>query len=118
MIFWDETIMALSHLQSEQQTDLSPFGVNIVREKTVALFKSKNLEVIRLVLQAGQSFPSHEVVGDVTIQCIEGSLEIMLSSGSVNLEPHHLIYLSGKTNHGVRALIPSSALVTIALPRA
>lgn len=108
--------MALRHLQSENQTDLSPFGTEIARQKSVALFKSKNLEVIRLVLQAGQSFPSHEVDGDVTIQCIEGCLEIMLSSGSVNLEPNHLIYLSGKTTHGVKALIPSSALVTIALP--
>lgn len=108
--------MALLHLQSENQTDLSPFGFDLARQKTVALFKSKNLEVIRLVLQTGQSFPSHEVRGDVTIQCIEGRLEIELLSGNINLEPNHLVYLSGNTRHGVKALMPSSALVTIALP--
>ena len=107
--------MALSHLQSEQQTDLSPFGSDLACQKTLALFKSKNLELIRLVLQTGQSFPPHEVDGDITIQCIEGRLEIMLSSGPVVLEPNHLVYLSGKTRHGVTAMIPSSALVTIAL---
>jgi quercetin dioxygenase-like cupin family protein len=107
--------MALPHLQSEQPADLSPFGITLSHEKTVALFKSKNLEVIRLVLQTGQSFPPHEVDGDITIQCIEGRLEIMLRSGSVHLEPNHLVYLSGRTRHGVTAIIPSSALVTIAL---
>jgi quercetin dioxygenase-like cupin family protein len=107
--------MAMPHLQSEQPADILPFGLDIADRKTVALFKSKNLEVIRLVLQAGQSFPPHEVNGDITIQCIEGCLEIMLSSGPMILEPNQLIYLSGKTRHGVKAKVPSSALVTIAL---
>lgn len=107
--------MALSHLQPEHPSDLTPFGLDIVHKKTVALFKSRHLEVIRLVLQAGQSFPPHKVGGDITIQCIEGCLEIMVPSGVMLLEPNHLLYINGKTRHGVTAKTPSSALVTIAL---
>lgn len=107
--------MALLHLQPGGSTNLSPFGAGLVHQKTKALFKSKDLEVIRLVLQTGQSLPPHAVDGDITIQCIEGQLEIALSDDRIVLETNQMIFLGGKQRHSVLALQPSSALVTIAL---
>lgn len=107
--------MALPHLQPGQPTDVIPFGAGVVDQKTAALFKSRDLEVIRLVLQAGQSLPPHAVDGDITIQCIEGRLEIALPDDRVVLDANQIIFLDGKQQHGVLALQPSSALVTIAL---
>lgn len=109
--------MALPHVKSGELAGIAPFGVEVFNHKTTALFKSKDLEVIRLVLRTGQSLPPHAVDGDITIQCIEGRLQIYLSTRSIVLNPYQLIFIDGKERHGVLALIPSSALVTIALPR-
>ena len=40
----------------------------------LALFKTEELEVIRLVLAAGKSLPPHKVPGEITIQCLEGRI--------------------------------------------
>jgi len=86
-------------------------------EKTVALFKSAELEVMRLVLAAGKAAPPHKVAGEITIQCIEGRLDVTIAGASHVLEAGQLLFLAGGVVHGVTALQDSSALVTIALPR-
>jgi hypothetical protein len=68
--------MAITHAISGQALDVNPLGDAIFGQKTKALFKSQDLEVIRLVLLAGKALPSHKVAGDITIQCLEGSLTI------------------------------------------
>lgn len=107
--------MATSHLMPGIPAAVTAFGDQIADHKTTALLKSNQLEVIRLVLQAGRSLPAHAVDGDITIQCIEGQLEISLANHAVVLEAGQLIFLPGKQRHGVFALKASSALVTIGL---
>jgi len=107
--------MALPHATPGQVLDVRPLDGRLTSEKTVALFKSHHLEVMRLVLLAGKSLPAHKVAGEVTIQCIEGRLDIELEDGSVQLEAGELTYLAGSSTHGVNALTDATALVTIAL---
>ncbi len=64
--------MAIPHAQSGQVIDVRPLGPSLADERTVALFKTDDLEVMRLVLTAGKSLPPHKVAGEITIQCIEG----------------------------------------------
>jgi quercetin dioxygenase-like cupin family protein len=109
--------MAIPHAQPGQAIDVKPLGSRIAQETTVALFKSADLEVMRLVLLAGRSLPPHSVHGEITIQCIEGALEVALESGTQVLQPGQMLYLAGGASHGVKALQDSSALVTVALRR-
>jgi quercetin dioxygenase-like cupin family protein len=107
--------MALSHAIPGQVLDVRPFGARLSGEKTVALFKSSDLEVMRLVLPAGKALPPHKVPGEITIHCLEGALNIELPHGSVKLAADELVFLAGGEVHGVTALADASALVTIAL---
>lgn len=109
--------MALLHASSAEPIDIRPLGARLMSEKTVALFKSRELEVMRLVLAAGKAFPPHKVAGELTIQCIEGRLDVTIDGASHVLEAGQLLFLAGGVVHGVAALQDSSALVTIALPR-
>lgn len=95
--------------------DVLPLGATLASARTVALFKSENLEVIRLVLRAGKSLPPHQVPGEITIQCIEGAIAVSVDGGEVTLRAGQLVYLKGKALHGVLAQEDSSALVTITL---
>ena len=107
--------MALPHAQPGQAVEIGPLGARLAHEKTVALFKSQDLEVIRLVLVAGSSLPAHRVRGEITVQCIEGTIDVTADGRSHVLRPGQLLYLAGGVTHGVAALQDASALVTVAL---
>jgi quercetin dioxygenase-like cupin family protein len=68
--------MAISHAVSGQVIDLQPLGTRLHSEKTVALFKAQDLELMRLVLPQGKSMPVHKVAGEITVQCIEGRIDV------------------------------------------
>ncbi|HSC87737.1 MAG TPA: cupin domain-containing protein [Polyangiaceae bacterium] len=107
--------MAIQHALPGQVVDVKPFGDRIAREKTFVVFKSKDLEVLRLVLQAGHSVPEHSVSGEITVQCIEGSIDFTVGGQSHVLHAGQLLYVQGGAKHSVAALEDASVLVTIAL---
>jgi quercetin dioxygenase-like cupin family protein len=107
--------MAMPHALPGDSVDVAPLGPRLSSLKTHALFKSVDLEVIRLVLWAGKSLPSHKVPGELTIQCLEGALDVAVEGRSQVLRAGQLLYLAGGVPHAVRALEDASALVTIAL---
>lgn len=107
--------MAIPHVAPGQIINLLPLGLELPDVKTFALFKSENLELIRLVLRAGKSLPPHKVPGEITIQCIEGVISVSAQGTHCRLKAGQLIYLAGNVIHAVLAEEDSSALVTIAL---
>jgi quercetin dioxygenase-like cupin family protein len=109
--------MAISHSAPGDLIDVRPLGPALASTRTHALFKSDDLEVIHIVLAAGQELPAHAVPGDITLQCIEGSADVSCRAGLRRLEAGHLVYLSGGDLHGVRAVQDASLLLTIALKK-
>jgi quercetin dioxygenase-like cupin family protein len=107
--------MAISHLAAGQTISVLPLGSALANARTTALFKSEQLEVIQLVLPAGKSFPPHKVAGEITIQCLEGSVEVTIEDAAQTLKANQLMYVSGGVQHSLTALEDASALVTIVL---
>jgi quercetin dioxygenase-like cupin family protein len=108
--------MALPHAQAGQIIDISPLGSRLRSTVSTALFKAEDLEVIRLVLLAGKGIPPHRVAGEVTIQCIEGVVEVS-SAEACTLEAGKMLYLRGDEAHSLRAIEDASVLLTIFLDR-
>lgn len=109
--------MALKHADPGQVIDLAPYGNGLAQAQSIALFKSEDLEVMRLVLLAGKTMPSHHVAGEITIQCLEGSVEVTAEGATHALRPGHLMYLPGRSPHALYAVDDASVLVTVALKR-
>ena len=109
--------MAIHHAHSGEPVNVHPLGIHLPGTKTTALFKSEDLEVMRLVLLAGKSLPPHKVRGEITIQCIEGKIDVTAEGKSHLLVAGELLFLAAGVLHGVVALESSSALVTIALKK-
>ena len=108
--------MALEHAESGDLIDVRPLGARLGSSVSTALFKAEDLEVMRLVLLAGKEIPPHKVAGEVTIQCIEGVVEV--TSGSVRrLEAGWMLFLRGDEVHSLRGIEDASVLVTIFLER-
>ena len=107
--------MAIPHALPGQAVDVRPLGSRLSTEKTTALFKSTDLDVMRLVLLSGKSLPPHKVRGDITIHCLEGVMSVSADGTEHILNPGQLLYVRGNVLHGVQAVEDASALVTIAL---
>jgi quercetin dioxygenase-like cupin family protein len=107
--------MSIPHALSGQPIAVTPFGSALAQQRSVALFKSQQLEVMRLVLPSGKSMPAHKVSGELTIQCLEGRLEVVVAGVSTVLQAGQLMFLLGEVAHSVTALQDASALVTLVL---
>jgi quercetin dioxygenase-like cupin family protein len=105
--------MATPRTLPGEPVDVGPLGDRLAGAQTRALFKSRDLEVMRLVLPAGKGLPPHRVAGELTIQCIEGVLDVTVDGASRVLHAGQLLYLPGDALHGLTALADASALVTV-----
>jgi quercetin dioxygenase-like cupin family protein len=113
--------MSLPHASPGQPIDVRPLGTRLEAAVSSALFKSEQLEVMRLVLPRGKSQPEHEVDGESTIQCLEGEVEVEIrqdvQSKRQLLQAGEMMYLEGGAPHALHARSDTSVLVTIVLKR-
>lgn len=107
--------MAIQHASSGEPINVLPLGAALAEAKSIALFKSAQLEVLRMVLLKGKAMPVHQVPGEITLQCIEGALEVSVDGRTQVLRAGQLMFLSGRVPHGVVAAENSQALLTIVL---
>lgn len=101
--------MAIKHLQHGQVLDLNTFHA----AGSAALVKTQAFEVIRVVVKAGKSLPSHKVDGPITVQCLSGQCDFLVGEDSHQLSPGKWLYLNGGTMHAVEATESTTLLVTI-----
>lgn len=107
--------MAIPHAASGDVIDVGPLGAPLATTRSYALFKSGDLELIRIVLLAGDVMPPHTVAGEITLQCIEGRIAFTCDAGVRELAAGQLVHVAGRELHGLRGMEDASLLLTIAL---
>ncbi|MFP5418226.1 MAG: cupin domain-containing protein [Gammaproteobacteria bacterium] len=110
--------MAITHAASGELIDVRPLGAALRHTRSSTLVRADHLEVFRFVLVAGQTAPDHKASGAVTIQCLEGEVELEAHGRTQMLLPGNLVYLADAEPHAVKALKDSALLVTLLLRRA
>lgn len=109
--------MATAHAASGELIDIRPFGPALPHAASETLVRAEHLEVFRLVLLAGRSLPGHDHPRVMTIQCIEGRIELIADGKTLAMQAGHLVYFSAGTPHELRAVEDSSLLVTLLVRR-
>lgn len=107
--------MALPHLPSGELANVLPLGERLATTPSQALLKSAQLEVLRLVLRAGETMPSHEVPGEITVQRLEGSVDFKAGNKTHRMVIGDFLHLGARTPHAIKAVEDASLLVTIRL---
>jgi quercetin dioxygenase-like cupin family protein len=92
-------------------------GKQLAGARTETLVKTGALEVIRLVAPAGKEFAKHDVPGEITLQCLEGVIELTVGATKRQLSAGDLAYVEASAPHAVRAVENASALLTILLSK-
>ena len=107
--------MAIRHALSGELIDIKPLGEAIKAARTTTLYKTQHLEVFRIILLAGKQMPKHRVVGELTVQCLEGSIEFSIGTTRDVMRAGDLKCLAGGILHSLVAIEDSSVLVTLLL---
>lgn len=110
--------MAQTHASSSQVVSVRPLGERLGEARTSAILKAGQLELVRVVLPAGKGLRQHSAPGELTVQCLEGRIELSTPQGRHLLEAGDLVHLPPQCPHALTALVDSSALVTLCLVRA
>jgi quercetin dioxygenase-like cupin family protein len=80
------------------------------------LVKYDGLRVVLIALQARSRIPEHQTEGQISIQTIEGHIQVRAQGRSFELRPGGLLALDQGLPHDVEALEESAFLLTIAWP--
>jgi len=107
----------VSHARPGEVVDVRPLGAELPSTKTKALVKTKEVEVIRMVVPAGKEIPTHQAKGEMVVQCLEGRIEFTALGTTQSLGAGQLCYLPKHEAHSVKGLEDASLLVTILLPK-
>ncbi len=95
--------------------DISPFGPELPRAATAILVKTETLEIIRLVVLAGKQIAEHRARGEITVQCLEGSVQFIVGDDPRRLDAGGLLYLPKGERHALLGIDDASLLVTMML---
>ena len=107
--------MAIAHAVSGDVVDLRTPALPDAADKTTAIFKASDLEVMRVVLPAGKRMPDHDVPGSITLQCLRGKVDLLLPDRTSTLSAGQFAYVGGGVSHGLYAQQDCELLLTIAI---
>jgi quercetin dioxygenase-like cupin family protein len=107
--------MALPHAQPLDVISVRPLAAQLHTVKTHSLLKTDKLQLMRVVLAAGQTMPEHQVAGEITIQCVEGEVSVTTPQKTRMLNAGEMMALPAHAPHGLQARTDASLLVTILL---
>jgi len=106
--------MSLHHAASGEVINLLPLGPELAETASIALFKTAQLEAMRLVLTSGKEIPEHCVAGDFTLHCLEGRVELRVGQRTEVLQPGQMLFVAAEVPYSIRALDNASLLMTLA----
>ncbi len=110
--------MALEHAYPLDIINVRPLGSALAETPSHSLLKTDKFQLMRLVLPAGETLPTHQVVGEVSIQCLEGRATVRTPAQDCLLEAGQLVVLPPGQPHAVQAHDNTSLLVTRLLHQA
>src|SRR5690606_5639487 len=106
-------LMAIAHAKPNEVIDLSPLGSGIADQKTYTLFKSEQIEVLRLVLPTGKVIAEHRAPGEITVHCLEGRVAFSAAGTRHELAAGQMLFLTAGEPHALESLEDATVLVTL-----
>lgn len=107
--------MALPHAHSSEVVSVRPLGALLAQTQSHAIIKAQQLEIIRVVLLAGERMRQHDTPGETTVQCLEGEVEFEVGGATHRLRGGDFLHMRARAPHALLAVSDASLLVTICL---
>ena len=105
--------MATQHAGPGEIVNLETWANDLEIDKTKAIVKTDQMELIRLVLPEGACIGKHKVSGPITVQCVKGKIEFEAMGTIQELQAGELLHLMPAEPHSVKAQTDAVILLTI-----
>jgi quercetin dioxygenase-like cupin family protein len=96
--------------------DVRPLGSSLVSAGTRTLFRSPTLELVRLVVRAGQQIPERKTRGEIIVHCLEGRVACTALGKTLTLDAGSLLDLPADEPHTLQGIEDASLLLSIIAP--
>ena len=106
-------IIATHHASPGEVVNFETWASDLTTDQTKAIVKTKEMELVRLVLPAGKEIPNHKVSGPITVHCINGRIEFTAMGATQELSQGELLHLTPGEPHSVKAIENAVVLLTI-----
>ncbi len=107
--------MALPHAHPLDIIDVTPLGESLKESVSTSLIKTRQLQLLHLVLPAHKDQPLHQVNAECILHCLEGVVEVTMPGGVRRLQAGQLLVLPAAQSHGLRARTDCAVLATLLL---
>jgi nucleotide-binding universal stress UspA family protein/quercetin dioxygenase-like cupin family protein len=97
--------------------DVRPLGSSLASAQTRTLVRTTAVEVVRLIVRAGQEIPRHKGQGEIIVHCLEGRVALTALGTTQVLEAGKLLHLPADEPHAFKGIEDASLLATILIPR-
>jgi nucleotide-binding universal stress UspA family protein/quercetin dioxygenase-like cupin family protein len=97
--------------------DTRPLGPALATAHTRTLVRTSAVEVVRLIVRAGQEIPQHKAKGELIVHCLEGRVAFTALAKTQVLEPGQLLNLRASEPHALAGIENASLLLTIVTPK-
>jgi len=105
--------MALEHATPLTAIDLLASSEEWGTALSTSFLKTAQLQLLRIVLSAGDRLPQHQVPNEITIQCLMGEVYVTTPQSTATLTHGCLMALPAGEPHAVSADRDAVLLVTI-----
>lgn len=105
--------MNKGHVKSGEVINLDTLKEGMSERSTFALIKTKDMEVIRMVLPRGKDIMEHSVEGEISVQCLQGNVIFQVADSAIELSENDWLYLERNQPHALHAKEDTILLVTI-----
>ena len=109
--------MALPHAQLLDVISLAPLGDKLKDAVSTSLIKTDRIQLLHMVLPAHKDQPEHFVSDECVIQCLEGTVEVVMGQGVRQLNAGGVVVLPAREKHSLRARTDCAVLVTLILEK-
>ena len=109
--------MAFQHAKPCEVVDLKYWANGLPNNRTKAIAKTEEMEIIRIVIPAEKEISEHKVDGPIIVHCIEGKIELTAMNNSQELKTSQLMYLPPGELHSLKAIENSIVLLIIIFKR-
>ncbi len=107
--------MALKHAQALDIIDLHASDEVLGTSASNSLLKTGSLQLMRLVLAAGDKLPEHHVMDEAVIQCLLGHASVITPRRTCVLTSGKLLVLPAAEPHSVLAHSDTTLLLILQL---
>jgi nucleotide-binding universal stress UspA family protein/quercetin dioxygenase-like cupin family protein len=106
-----------STARSGDPVDVRPMGSALASAQTRTLVRTTAVEVVRLIVRAGQEIPQHKSPGEIIVHCLEGRVALTALGTTQVLKTGKLLHLPASEPHAFEGIEDASLLLTILIPR-